>query len=90
MLYPSELRAHSRHYRRFFEQSAGGVQRVNVVVRSLDHCYSSSFLSRLIFWRAFLMFLSLVDLFPQATQQGDGWTLVKTIAKTRKLYRITP
>jgi hypothetical protein len=44
---------------------------------------------RLLFFSPFLMFVSPLDLFPQATQQGDGWTLVKTIATTRKPNPIT-
>jgi hypothetical protein len=43
----------------------------------------------LLFRSPFLMFLSLLDVVAQATQQGNGWTLVKTIATTCKLYPIT-
>ncbi len=43
----------------------------------------------LLFRSPFLMFLSLVDLFTQATRQGNGWTLAKTTATTRKLYPTT-
>jgi hypothetical protein len=86
MLYPSELRAHSGHYRRFFAvvyAAFGGLG-------CGFHLQSRVFAERhLLFLPPFLMFLSPLDLFTQATQQGDGWTLVKTIAKTRRPYPTT-
>jgi hypothetical protein len=36
------------------------------------------------------MFLSPLDLFAQATQQGNGWTLVKTTATTLDQQQTTP
>ena len=85
MLYPSELRAHSRHYRRFllsFMEHLAASSRVSLTIKAIPE-------RQLHFRSPFLMFLSPLNLFTQATQQGDGWTLVKTIATTRKLYPTT-
>ena len=59
MLYPSELRAHSRHYRRF--SGLFGLDDVFDAVRSILEMGMFR-MARLIFWRAFLMFLSPVAL----------------------------
>jgi hypothetical protein len=46
--------------------------------------------THLLFLSPFLMFLSPLDLFAQATQQGNGWTLVKTTATTLDQQQTTP
>jgi len=46
--------------------------------------------AQLHFGPSFLMFVSPLDLFAQATQQGNGWTLVKTTATTLDHRQTTP
>ena len=69
MLYPSELRAHWGHYRRFFafvyRASSGFVACFNY-----DQGY---FRAQLLFRSPVLMFLSLLDLFPRRCSKAtDG------------------
>jgi len=61
-----------RHYRRFWLMFGldDGSTRITRQSRS----------SRLLFRAPFLMFMSQLDHFPQATQQGNGWMLAKTTA----------
>jgi hypothetical protein len=78
MLYPSELRARWRHYRRFvrsFYGAFGGFAANSRVISSFVE-------SHLLFFSPFLMFVSPLALFARAMQQGHGWTLAKTTAKT--------
>jgi hypothetical protein len=64
MLYPSELRAHWRHYRRFvrsFMEHLAGLPRSRRAIEVLSGCH-------LLFFSPFLMFLSPLDPFTQAMQ----------------------
>jgi hypothetical protein len=64
MLYPSELRAHWRHYRRFsraFMVDLAALPRSPRATDVLSDCH-------LLFFSPFLMFLSPLDPFTQAMQ----------------------
>jgi hypothetical protein len=62
MLYPSELRAHSGHYRRFccrFMVRLAASLLVSLTIKAISE-------RQLLFRSPVLMFLSLLDLFPRA------------------------